>query len=84
MADTEPETHNYKFNIKMHCGGCSGAIERTLKKIDGIKSYNVSLETQSAEMTAEPGVGYETVLEKLKKTGKEITGGWRDGEEASV
>jgi hypothetical protein len=35
-------------------------------------------------MTAEPGVGYETVLEKLKKTGKEITGGWRDGEEASV
>jgi len=27
--------HNYKFNITMTCGGCSGAVERVLKKLDG-------------------------------------------------
>jgi copper chaperone CopZ len=27
--------HNYKFEVAMSCGGCSGAIERVLKKLDG-------------------------------------------------
>jgi len=27
--------HNYKFNVTMTCGGCSGAVERVLKKLDG-------------------------------------------------
>lgn len=27
--------HNYKFNIAMSCGGCSGAVERVLKKLEG-------------------------------------------------
>ena len=27
--------HQYKFNITMSCGGCSGAVERVLKKLDG-------------------------------------------------
>lgn len=30
MAD-----HHYKFNVVMSCGGCSGAVESALKKIDG-------------------------------------------------
>jgi copper chaperone CopZ len=28
-------THTYKFNVAMSCGGCSGAVERVLKKLDG-------------------------------------------------
>lgn len=28
--------HNYKFNVKMTCSGCSGAVERVLKKLDGM------------------------------------------------
>lgn len=28
--------HNYKFNVTMTCGGCSGAVERVLKKLDGL------------------------------------------------
>jgi hypothetical protein len=28
-------THTYKFNIAMSCGGCSGAVDRVLKKLDG-------------------------------------------------
>lgn len=27
--------HNYQFNIAMSCGGCSGAVDRVLKKLDG-------------------------------------------------
>lgn len=27
--------HTYKFNITMTCGGCSGAVDRVLKKLDG-------------------------------------------------
>ncbi|MCJ1246097.1 Cytosolic copper metallochaperone [Trapelia coarctata] len=68
----------------MSCGGCSGAVERVLKKMDGIKSYKVSLESQTAEITAAPEVGYEAVLEKIKKTGKKVTKGESDGVEMGV
>lgn len=91
--------HTYKFDIAMSCGGCSGAVERVLKKLDGeptlpmhpvpcgrkadcfpgVKSYNVSLETQSAEIVTEDSLNYETVLEKIKKTGKTVKSGQADG-----
>jgi copper chaperone len=32
MADT----HTYEFDIAMSCGGCSGAIDRVLKKLEGM------------------------------------------------
>lgn len=35
MADTAKADHHYKFNVKMTCGGCSGAVERVLKKTEG-------------------------------------------------
>ncbi|KAK5051435.1 hypothetical protein LTR84_003087 [Exophiala bonariae] len=71
--------HHYKFNVSMSCGGCSGAVERVLKKLDGVKEYNVSLETQTADITAEDSLSYETVLEKIKKTGKTVNSGEADG-----
>ncbi|RMZ91357.1 hypothetical protein DV736_g1411, partial [Chaetothyriales sp. CBS 134916] len=71
--------HNYKFNVTMSCGGCSGAVERVLKKLDGVKSYNVSLENQTADVVAETGLTYEEVLEKIKKTGKTVNSGQADG-----
>ncbi|KIW52241.1 hypothetical protein PV05_07894 [Exophiala xenobiotica] len=71
--------HHYKFNVTMTCGGCSGAIERVLKKLDGIKDYNVSLDTQTADITTADSVSYETVLEKIKKTGKTVNSGEADG-----
>lgn len=33
-TDTMAE-HNYTFNVTMSCGGCSGAVERVLKKLEG-------------------------------------------------
>jgi copper chaperone len=45
----------------------------------GVESYNVSLETQTAEIQAADSLTYETVLEKIKKTGKTVNSGEADG-----
>ncbi|KAJ9619656.1 Cytosolic copper metallochaperone [Taxawa tesnikishii (nom. ined.)] len=71
--------HNYKFNVTMTCGGCSGAVERVLKRLDGVKSFDVSLNTQTANIVTEENLDYATVLEKIKKTGKKVNSGEADG-----
>ncbi|KAJ5936971.1 Metal homeostasis factor ATX1 [Penicillium verhagenii] len=76
--------HQYKFNVSMSCGGCSGAVERILKRLEGVKSFDVSLETQTATVSTEPTVSYDTVLAAIKKTGKTVNSGEADGETKSV
>lgn len=76
--------HNYKFNVTMTCGGCSGAVERVLKKTEGVKKYDVSLDTQTADVTTDDTLSYEQVLEKIKKTGKTVNSGEADGVAQSV
>jgi copper chaperone len=89
--------HKYKFNVTMTCGGCSGAVERVLKKMDGetcilppltlnlltiiagVKSFDVSLDSQTADITTDESVDYTTLLEKIKKTGKKVNSGEADG-----
>ncbi|KAG5983050.1 hypothetical protein E4U55_000892 [Claviceps digitariae] len=75
-------THTYEFNVSMSCGGCSGAIDRVLKKMDGIESYEVSLEKQTARVVT--GLPYEDVLAKIAKTGKKVNSATVDGEQRSV
>ncbi|KAF7793138.1 hypothetical protein EIP86_004247 [Pleurotus ostreatoroseus] len=55
----------------MTCGGCSGAVERVLKKTEGVSEYTVSLEEQL--VTVKGTIGYDELLEKIKKTGKEVS-----------
>ncbi|KAJ5880568.1 Metal homeostasis factor ATX1 [Penicillium subrubescens] len=76
--------HQYKFNVSMSCGGCSGAVERILKRLDGVKAFDVSLETQTANITTEPTVSYDTVLAAIKKTGKTVNSGEADGQTMAV
>jgi hypothetical protein len=52
--------------------------------LPGVKSYNVSLETQTAEIVTEESLDYETVLEKIKKTGKTVKSGEADGSPRDV
>jgi copper chaperone len=47
----------------------------------GVESYNVSLETQTAEVVASESLTFDTVLEKIQKTGKKVKSGEADGEE---
>lgn len=106
MSDATPITadagdHTYKFNVAMSCGGCSGAVDRVLKRLDGqsppahfpnpnphtntpgtipgVKSYTVSLETQTATVIASEGLDYDKVLRTIAKTGKKVISGEADG-----
>ncbi|CEH17156.1 copper chaperone taha [Ceraceosorus bombacis] len=65
--------HEYRFNVAMSCGGCSGAVTRVLSKLEGVSSFDVSLETQT--VVVKGTAPYDTVLEKIKKTGKEVREG---------
>jgi copper chaperone len=56
----------------------------SLTGIAGVKSYDVSLDTQTATVHAEPSLDYETVLKTIKKTGKAVNSGEADGEVRSV
>jgi len=76
--------HTYKFNVSMPCGGCSGAVTRVLGKLEGVKKFDVSLDTQEAVVVADEGLDYETVLKTIKKTGKKVNSGEADGEAKSV
>ncbi|KAL4930035.1 copper metallochaperone ATX1 [Aspergillus undulatus] len=78
------QEHQYKFNVSMSCGGCSGAVERVLKKLDGVKSFDVSLDSQTASVVTDASVPYETVLATIKKTGKTVNTGEADGEAKEV
>ena len=49
-----------------------------------MKSYDVSLDTQTATVIAEPSLEYEKVLQTIKKTGKKVNSGEADGEVRSV
>ncbi|KAK3196860.1 Cytosolic copper metallochaperone [Lecanicillium sp. MT-2017a] len=75
-------SHTYEFNVTMTCGGCSGAIDRVLGKLEGVESYEVSLENQTAKVVT--GLPYETVLTKIAKTGKKINSAKADGVDKSV
>jgi copper chaperone len=70
MATTGPA---YNYTVKMTCGGCSGAIERVLKKnIEAPNGYTVSLPTQRVVVYGPSLPPFETITEKIAKTGKEI------------
>jgi copper chaperone len=40
-----------------------------------VKSYDVSLDTQTVLVKAEPSLEYDTVLNTIKKTGKMVNSG---------
>lgn len=100
-----PSAPAYHYNVKMTCGGCSGAIERVLKKnvearewlgpqslltqlvsieptaVGVIRladtqslanSFTVSLPSQRVLVWGPTLPPFETITEKIAKTGKEI------------
>ncbi|KAJ3091290.1 Cytosolic copper metallochaperone [Quaeritorhiza haematococci] len=64
----EPQT--YKFKVAMSCSGCSGAVDRILKKTDGVSSYDISLESQTVVVNAT--LSKDEVFEAIKKSGKAV------------
>ncbi|KAF8978023.1 Cytosolic copper metallochaperone [Entomortierella lignicola] len=59
----------YNYDVTMTCSGCSGAVTRVLSKLDGVKSFDVSLEKQKVTVESD-SLTQEEILEKIQKTGK--------------
>ncbi|KAJ3088842.1 Cytosolic copper metallochaperone [Quaeritorhiza haematococci] len=64
----EPQT--YKFKVGMSCTGCSGAVDRILKKTEGVTSYDISLENQT--VVVQSTLSKDQVFEAIKKSGKAV------------
>jgi len=86
VPETTPKElseHTYIFNVGMSCSGCSGAVERVLGKLAGVKSYDINLDIEEEQgitlVTAETSLDYDTVYEKINKTGKTVYWGEADG-----
>ncbi|KAJ7582670.1 copper chaperone taha [Mycena floridula] len=70
MSDAE---NSYKLDVKMTCTGCSGAIDRVLKKAKEageVTEYSVNLDTQA--VIVKGPISLEDLQVKIGKTGKEI------------
>ncbi|KIY72129.1 hypothetical protein CYLTODRAFT_418113 [Cylindrobasidium torrendii FP15055 ss-10] len=67
--------HTYKFDVKMTCTGCSGAVTRVLEKskTDGVNNYTVNLDKQEVIVTGI--IPYDVVFARIEKTGKKIVSG---------
>ncbi|RKP07634.1 hypothetical protein THASP1DRAFT_30558 [Thamnocephalis sphaerospora] len=63
----------YKYNVVMSCGGCSGAVERALKKNSHVKNVNADLTTQTVTVTADDALSDDAVFDIIKATGKAVT-----------
>ena len=53
----------------MHCSSCSSNLERSLKKIRGVKEVSVSLLTRKAMIEAEDSVNEEDLKKAVSRVG---------------
>ena len=66
----EEMTKVVEFKVGMTCGGCSGAVTRILKKIEGVQDIDANVETKEVKVTCEDSVESQVMLDALKKWGE--------------
>ncbi|KAJ3348947.1 Cytosolic copper metallochaperone [Entophlyctis luteolus] len=66
-----PMENTYQFQVLMTCTGCSGAVDRVLKKTAGVTSYDISLETKT--VTVVSTLSQDEVMNVIKATGKPVS-----------
>lgn len=75
MSSSASASHHYKFNVKMTCGGCSGAVDRVLKRIPG--SFTCLLPSCdpsnpfSLPFLSSPPLAFRLTMSQKKKKKKE-------------
>lgn len=68
--------HQYHFDVSMSCSGCSGAIDRVLKRVEGLEKVDISLENQTVDVTTkDDSVDYDRIYQTIAKTGKKVNDG---------
>ncbi|KAG0230131.1 Cytosolic copper metallochaperone [Actinomortierella wolfii] len=59
----------YKYDVTMSCGGCAGAVKKALAGLEGVESFDVSLENQQVTVVSS-SLTETQVLEAILSTGK--------------
>ncbi|KAI8899107.1 hypothetical protein BC833DRAFT_513146, partial [Globomyces pollinis-pini] len=60
---------SYNFKVAMTCSGCTGAVERILKKTEGVSKFDISLENQTVQVESDT-LSQDDLFEIIKKSGK--------------
>jgi copper chaperone CopZ len=68
LIDNEVIITHWKI-IGMHCEGCRSAVIQALRKLDGVLSVNVDLETGRAELTTRNAITTDTVTQAVQAAG---------------
>ena len=58
--------------VGMHCGSCAGNIERSLKKVDGVKSASVSMMTNKGMVETEDKVSEEELKKAVSRASYKV------------
>jgi len=61
----------YTFIVQMNCSGCSGAIERALRKLNTVTNVEISLKDQTVKVYGNTDI--DVLFETIQKTGKHIS-----------
>ncbi|MDP4038983.1 MAG: heavy metal-associated domain-containing protein [Candidatus Pacearchaeota archaeon] len=56
----------------MHCGSCAGNIERSLKKVSGVKTASVSMMTNKGIVEIEDDVLEEDLKKAVSRAGYKV------------
>ena len=56
----------------MRCASCEGNVEKSVKKVDGVKEIQVSVMTKKAIVTAEDSVSVDKLKEAVSKAGYKV------------
>ena len=57
----------------MHCASCAGNIERSLKKVPGVKEASVSLMLKKGTVEAEDNVSEEDIKKAVLRAGYKVS-----------
>ncbi len=60
----------FKISISgMHCASCASNVERSIRKVSGVKNVSVSLLMNKSIVEAEDSVSEEAVKQAVARTG---------------
>ena len=57
----------------MHCSSCASNIERSLKKVSGIKEVSISLMLKKGTIEADDSVSEEEIRKAVSKAGYRVS-----------
>lgn len=58
----------------MHCASCAGNIEKSLKKISGVKEVSVSLMMKRGYIESDTEIAQEEIKKAVARVGYKVTG----------